>query len=51
MQHCIQAGALIRNQSSQLGLTNCVRISIGSPEENSELIRIFELYRAEEMQA
>ncbi|WP_269800921.1 histidinol-phosphate transaminase [Aliidiomarina celeris] len=51
MQHCMQAGALIRNQSSQLGLANCVRISVGSPEENSELIRILDLYRAEEIPA
>lgn len=40
MQHCIAAGVLIRNQSSQLGLSQAIRITVGSPEENIELLRV-----------
>ena len=38
---CVQAlineGILIRNQSSQLGLTEVVRVSIGNPDEMQRL--------------
>ncbi|MFU8784143.1 histidinol-phosphate transaminase [Aliidiomarina sp.] len=40
MQHCIAQGVLIRNQSSQLGLSQAIRITVGSPEENIELLRV-----------
>ncbi|MCC5855446.1 MAG: histidinol-phosphate transaminase [Idiomarina sp.] len=43
MQHCQDAGILLRNQSSQLGLEECVRITVGSPAENDELIRVLTL--------
>ena len=38
MTHCQQAGILLRNQSAQLGLDNCIRITIGDPAENDQLI-------------
>lgn len=38
MQHCIDAGILLRNQSAQLGLDNCIRATIGAPAENDQLI-------------
>ncbi len=41
-----QAGILIRNQSAQPGLDNCIRISIGTPEENTVLLNFLQSYRA-----
>ena len=38
MTHCQQAGILLRNQSAQLGLDNCIRTTIGDPAENDQLI-------------
>lgn len=40
MQHCQNAGILLRNQSAQLGLDDCVRITVGSPEENERLLEV-----------
>jgi histidinol-phosphate aminotransferase len=40
MQHCIAQDVLIRNQSSQLGLSQAIRITVGNPEENIELLRV-----------
>lgn len=34
-------GILLRNQSAQKGLDNCVRISIGSADENQQLLEFF----------
>lgn len=39
-----KAGILIRNQSSQPGLDNCIRISIGSPDENTTLLQFMQTY-------
>lgn len=38
--HCQAQGVLIRNQSSQRGLGECVRISIGSEEEMNQLLEV-----------
>lgn len=46
MQHCIAAGVLIRNQSSQLGPSQAIRITVGSPEENIELLRVLASFPA-----
>lgn len=40
MTHCQNAGILLRNQSSQVGLSHCVRITVGSPEENERLCEV-----------
>ncbi len=40
VQKCAQQGVLIRNQSTQLGLPNSVRISIGSDSEMQQLLEI-----------
>ncbi|RUO59522.1 histidinol-phosphate transaminase [Pseudidiomarina insulisalsae] len=40
VRQCQQAGVLIRNQSSQRGLGQCVRISIGSAEEIDRLLEV-----------
>lgn len=39
-----QQGILVRNQSSQLGLSQVVRVSIGSPEEMQTLYRAMDDY-------
>ncbi len=39
-----EAGILIRNQSAQPNLENCVRISIGAPDENTMLLRFMQSY-------
>ena len=38
--HCQQAGVLIRNQSSQRGLGQCIRISIGNAAEMDRLLEV-----------
>lgn len=35
---CQSAGILLRDQSSQPGLDNCLRVTVGSPEENDFLL-------------
>ncbi|MBA3660919.1 MAG: histidinol-phosphate transaminase [Gammaproteobacteria bacterium] len=37
MNACLKYGIVIRNRSSDYGLNNCVRITIGSPNENALL--------------
>lgn len=37
MNACLKNGIVIRNRSSDYGLNNCVRITIGSPNENTLL--------------
>jgi len=46
MQHCIQAGVLIRNQSSQVGLSNCVRMTVGNASENQQLLAVLDDFQA-----
>ncbi len=40
------AGILLRDQSAQPGLDNCVRITIGTPEENARLVEFLDRYRS-----
>ncbi|RUO28922.1 histidinol-phosphate transaminase [Aliidiomarina sedimenti] len=40
MQFCVDAGILLRNQSSQPGLSNCLRVTVGAPAENEQLIEV-----------
>lgn len=47
VQHCQQAGVLIRDQSRQRGLANVVRISIGTALENDALLAAFATYTEE----
>ncbi|MCC5878644.1 MAG: aminotransferase class I/II-fold pyridoxal phosphate-dependent enzyme, partial [Idiomarina sp.] len=44
MTHCQQTGILLRNQSAQLGLNNCIRTTIGDPAENQQLIEVLRDY-------
>jgi len=43
MSHCQQDGILLR-QLNQPHLEHCIRISIGSPAENNELLRVLQNY-------
>ena len=40
VSHCAAAGVLIRDQSAQRGLANCVRISIGNDAELAQLLEV-----------
>ncbi|WP_100644630.1 histidinol-phosphate transaminase [Alteromonas facilis] len=40
MSYLVENGMLIRDQSKQLNLSNCLRISIGSPQQNERLIEL-----------
>lgn len=40
MQYLVSKGMLIRDQSKQLNLTNCLRVSIGSEEQNLRLMQL-----------
>ncbi len=40
MDYLVEKGVLIRDQSKQLGLNNCLRITLGSEQENSLLLAL-----------
>ncbi len=40
MSECAKQGIILRNMHNKPGLENCVRISIGLPEENAELVEV-----------
>ena len=40
MQHCVAAGILLRNQSTQVGLAQSIRITVGAPSENDQLLDV-----------
>ncbi|CAN5257765.1 histidinol-phosphate transaminase [soil metagenome] len=42
MNYCQSHGIVIRNRSKEYNLTNCVRITVGSPEENSRLMEVLQ---------
>ena len=44
MNHCVAAGILLRNQSAQVGLDNCVRITVGAPPENAQLVDVLQAF-------
>ncbi len=46
MQYLIDNGMLIRDQSKQLGLTDCLRMSIGSHEQNDRFLSLIDNYLA-----
>ncbi len=46
MQYLIDNGMLIRDQSKQLGLTDCLRMSIGSREQNDRFLSLIDNYLA-----
>lgn len=46
IEHCGLHHIIIRDRSRMLGLSDCVRISIGIPEENAQLMAIMENYTA-----
>lgn len=46
MLHCQQAGVLLRDQSAQAGLEHCIRITVGDPADNEQLIAVLNRYTA-----
>lgn len=44
MTHCLQSGVVLRNQSHQPNLKNCIRITIGSVDEMTRLVECFNRY-------
>ncbi|MFW8589197.1 histidinol-phosphate transaminase [Glaciecola sp. 2405UD65-10] len=48
MQYLVDNNMLIRNQSKQLMLDNCLRISIGTPAQNAQLFELIEAFFAQE---
>ncbi len=42
MKKCSNQGIILRSMFDKKGLENCIRISIGTPEENSQLINLLE---------
>ena len=45
MAHCLQSGVVLRNQSHQPNLTNCIRITIGSNDEMNRLVECFNQFQ------
>ncbi len=43
-QHLVQKGIIVRNRSTQLNCENCIRISIGTPDENTQLLAALTTY-------
>lgn len=41
-EYCAEKNILIRDVSNQLNLTDCIRISVGKPEENNYLVQILD---------
>lgn len=39
-QNLIQKGIIVRNRTKELHCSNCIRITIGTPAENDQLIRV-----------
>ena len=46
LQCCRKAEIIVRDRSTELGLANCIRISVGTTEENRELIKTLQGERA-----
>ncbi|WP_371195545.1 histidinol-phosphate transaminase [Glaciecola sp. SC05] len=44
MQYLVQQGVIIRDQSKQLNLQNCLRITVGSPVENDKLLGLIDTF-------
>jgi histidinol-phosphate aminotransferase len=44
MSYLVANGVIIRDQSKQLKLQNCLRITVGSDEENAKLLDLIERF-------
>lgn len=44
MQYLVSQGMLIRDQSKQVNLQNCLRVTIGSAEQNQRLLSLLDAY-------
>ena len=48
MQYLVSQGMLIRDQSKQLNLQNCLRVSIGIEEQNQRLMQLINEFKNNE---
>jgi histidinol-phosphate aminotransferase len=48
MQYLVSQGMLIRDQSKQLNLHNCLRVSIGTEEQNQRLMQLINEFKNNE---
>jgi histidinol-phosphate aminotransferase len=48
MQYLVSQGMLIRDQSKQLNLQNCLRVSIGTEEQNQRLMQLINEFKNSE---
>ena len=48
MQYLVSQGMLIRDQSKQLNLQNCLRVSIGTEEQNQRLMQLINEFKNNE---
>jgi len=44
MAHCLQSDVVLRNQSHQPNLANCIRITMGNNDEMDRLVECFNRY-------
>jgi histidinol-phosphate aminotransferase len=44
MQYLVQHGVIIRDQSKQLNLQNCLRITVGTDDENKKLLALIDTF-------
>jgi histidinol-phosphate aminotransferase len=44
MSYLVENGVIIRDQSKQLKLQNCLRITVGSEQENAKLLNLIDLF-------
>ncbi len=45
-QYLLQQGIVVRNRSSQSGCSECLRITVGTPEENDKLLQALTQYKS-----
>lgn len=49
LDYCLAHQVIIRDQSAQQGLHNCLRITVGSPAETDQLLTVLRLFSQEEI--
>jgi histidinol-phosphate aminotransferase len=45
-QYLLQNGVIVRNRSKVSGCEGCLRITVGTPQENSKLLSLLSAYEA-----
>lgn len=42
LKNCVNHGIILRDMKNKIGLENCIRVSVGLPEENDTLIKVLQ---------